>query len=103
MIPKKGIYTGKGHYTLIIYKLDTCHGSSAERKVKQRQSFCINKKNGELMKQYSLLWLCILAVAMMLTSCEVIGDIFQAGIWVGIILVVAVVLLIIWLVGRFRR
>lgn len=55
------------------------------------------------MKQYSLLWLCILAVAMMLTSCEVIGDIFQAGIWVGIILVVAVVLLIIWLVGRFRR
>jgi hypothetical protein len=55
------------------------------------------------MKQYSLLWLCLLAVAMTFTSCEIIGDIFQAGIWVGIILVVVIVLLILWLVGRFRR
>ena len=55
------------------------------------------------MKQYFLLWLCLLAMTMTLTSCEIIGDIFQAGIWVGIILVVVVVALILWLVSKFRR
>ena len=58
--------------------------------------------NGELMK-YSTLWLFAMAVAMTLSSCEVIGGIFKAGIWVGIILVVAVVALIMWLVNRGRR
>lgn len=55
------------------------------------------------MKQYSLLGLCLLAMAMTFASCEVIGDIFQAGIWVGIIIVVAVVVLMLWLVNKFRR
>lgn len=55
------------------------------------------------MKQYSILWFCFLAMAMTLTSCEVIGGIFKAGIWVGILLVVFVVGLILWLVGRGRR
>ena len=55
------------------------------------------------MKQYSLLWLCALAVAMTFSSCEVIGDIFKAGVWVGIVLVVLVVGLILWLMGKGRR
>lgn len=55
------------------------------------------------MKQYSLLGLCFLAMAMTLTSCEVIGGIFKAGVWVGIIVVVAVVGLILWLVGKARK
>jgi hypothetical protein len=38
-----------------------------------------------------------------LTSCEAIGDIFQAGIGVGIFIVVLVVALVIWLISRFRR
>lgn len=38
-----------------------------------------------------------------LASCEVIGDIFKAGFWTAIILIVLVVALLIWLVGRFRR
>lgn len=53
--------------------------------------------------KYSTLWLFAMAVAMTLSSCEVIGGIFKAGIWVGIILVVAVVALIMWLVNRGRR
>ena len=52
------------------------------------------------MKQYSAIWLCVLVLAMTLTSCELIGDIFQAGFWTAIIIVVAVVLLILWLVRR---
>lgn len=54
-----------------------------------------------LMKQYSLLWL--LTLAMSLSSCQIIGDIFKAGVWVGILLVVLVVALILWLVGKSRR
>jgi hypothetical protein len=55
------------------------------------------------MKQYSLFGLLALATAMTLSSCEVVGGIFKAGVWVGILLVVLVVGLILWLVGRGRR
>ena len=45
----------------------------------------------------------LLAMVFLLTSCEAIGDIFQAGIWTGLLIVVAVVALIIWLISRFRK
>ena len=55
------------------------------------------------MKQYSLLWLCAIAMAMMLSSCDLVEGIFKAGFWTAIILIVLVVGLILWLVGRGRR
>jgi len=55
------------------------------------------------MKSYSILWLCCIAMAMTLTSCDLIGGIFKAGFWTAIVLIVLVVGLILWLVGRFRR
>lgn len=55
------------------------------------------------MKQNALIYGCLLMALSMLASCEVIGDIFEAGIWVGVIVVVVIILLIVWLVGRFRR
>lgn len=39
----------------------------------------------------------------MLTGCELIGDIFQAGMAVGILIVVLVVILIIWVLRKIRR
>lgn len=39
---------------------------------------------------------------MMLASCQAIGDIFKAGVWVGILLVAVVVFVIIWLISRGR-
>ncbi len=39
----------------------------------------------------------------LVTGCEVIGDIFQAGMAVGIFIVVLVILLIVWLLRKFRR
>ena len=39
---------------------------------------------------------------MILTGCELIGDIFQAGVWVGVILVILVVGLVVWLFSRGR-
>jgi hypothetical protein len=68
-----------------------------------RQTFCIKHKNDELMKKYSYLWLCALAMVMTLSSCQVIGGIFKAGFWTAIIVVVLVVGIILWLVGRGRR
>lgn len=38
-----------------------------------------------------------------LTSCEVIGNIFKAGVWVGVLIVVGILALIFWLVSRGRK
>jgi hypothetical protein len=37
-----------------------------------------------------------------LTGCEVIGDIFKAGVWVGVLLVLLVIGIIVWLVTRTK-
>ena len=44
----------------------------------------------------------LLLSTLMFSSCQAIGDIFKAGVWVGIIVVVAIVGLILWLVGRSK-
>jgi hypothetical protein len=55
------------------------------------------------MKQRSYLGLCLLVMITTLSSCELVGDIFEAGFWTAIIVIVLVIGLIIWLVSRFRR
>ena len=37
-----------------------------------------------------------------LAGCEVVGGIFKAGVWVGAVAVIAVVLLVVFVVGKFR-
>lgn len=37
------------------------------------------------------------------SGCEVIGGIFKAGVWSGIIIVVLVVVVIIWLIGKMGK
>jgi len=44
----------------------------------------------------------IVLLAMTLTGCEVIGGIFKAGMWVGIVMAVLVVALIMWIFGKAR-
>lgn len=48
------------------------------------------------------MWMVMLALVMTFSSCEVIGGIFKAGVWVGISLVVIVIVIILWLVNRGR-
>ena len=50
------------------------------------------------MKNFILFFL--LFMTTMLSSCEVIGGIFKAGVWVGVLAVVVVVGLIIYLFTR---
>jgi hypothetical protein len=47
--------------------------------------------------------LLLLTALVSLSACEVIGGIFKAGMWVGIVLVVLVLAGLFWIVGKFRR
>jgi hypothetical protein len=44
----------------------------------------------------------VLAVSFSMTGCEAIGRIFQAGVWVGVIMVLVVLGLVALIVSRFR-
>ena len=48
----------------------------------------------------SMAALCLLSITMLLTSCEAIAGIFKAGMGVGIFIVVAIVLIIVFFVTR---
>ncbi|PRY04598.1 hypothetical protein CLV24_1343 [Pontibacter ummariensis] len=37
-----------------------------------------------------------------LSSCEFIGDVFEAGMWTALIIIVLVVLLIVWIFRKLR-
>jgi cytosine/uracil/thiamine/allantoin permease len=61
-------------------------------------SFNSHINNVTMKKLFSYLLIILLSVFM--SSCQVIGDIFKAGIWVGVLIVVAIIGLIIFLVTR---
>jgi hypothetical protein len=42
----------------------------------------------------------VIALLLSLSSCQAIGDIFKAGVWVGVIIVVAVIGLIVFLISK---
>lgn len=45
----------------------------------------------------------LLASSFLLSGCEALGNIFQAGMWVGVIVVVLIIALVLWLIGKMRR
>lgn len=55
------------------------------------------------MKNKGLIFIVMFSFMLLLTSCEVIADIFSAGVGVGVFIAVLAVVLIIWLITRFRR
>lgn len=42
-------------------------------------------------------------ILLMMSGCQVIGDIFKAGVWVGIIVVVIIIALVLWLIGKAKK
>jgi hypothetical protein len=52
------------------------------------------------MKHASYLLVLLLLSIAGLTGCEMIGDIFQAGVWTGVLLVILVIGAIVWLLTR---
>lgn len=63
-------------------------------------AYPLGKRNMKTMNQ---LWMLLLVMVVTFSSCELVGDIFQAGFWTAIIVIVLVIALIIWLFSRFRR
>jgi hypothetical protein len=50
-----------------------------------------------------LLFVVLFFLVFALTGCQIIGDIFKAGVWVGVILVIAVIGIVAWLFSRGSR
>lgn len=44
----------------------------------------------------------ILAMSLLVGGCEAIANIFQAGMWVGVIGVLLIVALVVWVMGRAK-
>ncbi|MER2997218.1 hypothetical protein [Pontibacter populi] len=42
-------------------------------------------------------------MAFTLSSCELVGDIFEAGMWTALIIIVLIILLVVWIFRKFRR
>ncbi len=55
------------------------------------------------MKLGSLHTLLLLLMLTLYSGCEVIGGIFKAGVWVGILVVVGIIALILFVAGRTGR
>jgi hypothetical protein len=55
------------------------------------------------MKSTNIIIALLVLASTMLTSCEMIGDIFKAGVWVGVIVVVGIIALVLWLIGKARK
>jgi cytosine/uracil/thiamine/allantoin permease len=52
------------------------------------------------MKNYCTQLFVFVLLASLFTGCDMIGDIFEAGVWAGVIIVVLVIVLIIWLIKK---
>jgi hypothetical protein len=55
------------------------------------------------MKLRSVHSLFLLVLLTVFSGCEVIGGIFKAGVWVGILAVVGIIALILFLIGRGKK
>ena len=54
------------------------------------------------MNKYNLTKIVALSLLLMFTlnSCEAIGAIFKAGVWVGIIIIVIILIIIFWIIRK---
>jgi hypothetical protein len=47
--------------------------------------------------------LVIVFFTLSLSSCQLVGDIFQAGMWTGLIGLVLIIILVFWIFNKIRR
>jgi hypothetical protein len=65
--------------------------------------FCCKSKTINAMKNF-ITFFCFFFLLVAMTSCELIGDIFGAGVYTGIFIVIVVIVLIVVIVARiFKR
>ncbi len=54
-------------------------------------------------KSNGILLASLLFVLTTMSSCQAIADIFKAGVWVGVLLVVVVIAIILWIIGKASK
>ena len=54
-------------------------------------------------KSNGILLACLFAVITTMSSCAAIEGIFKAGVWVGVLVVVLIVGIIFWIIGKARK
>ena len=59
------------------------------------------KTGGSPMNQ-AVAFMLLFISTLTLSGCEIVGNIFEAGVWVGVILVVVIIGFIVWLFTRLR-
>jgi di/tricarboxylate transporter len=56
------------------------------------------------MKMFNKLFVPVLLVSLIIMpGCEFIGDVFKAGIWVGIVIIIAIIAVIAFIVKMFKN
>ena len=75
---------------------------TAYRKLKEIQ-LLLNKKINIMKKSNGILLACLFVVITTMSSCAAIEGIFKAGVWVGVLVVVLIVGIIFWIIGKARK
>jgi hypothetical protein len=52
------------------------------------------------MRESLILYISLMLSVIGLTGCELAGDIFKAGVWVGVLLVIGIIGLVLWMVFK---
>ncbi len=55
------------------------------------------------MRKNAIIAMLFLAGIFLFSSCQAIGDVFKTGVWIGVIIVVLIIALVLWLIGKMRR
>jgi uncharacterized membrane protein YkvI len=61
------------------------------------------KFNGLIVLRLLPLFLVLVITVVSFAGCQVIGDIFKAGFWAGVILVVIILAIVLWIVAKTKR
>jgi FtsH-binding integral membrane protein len=68
------------------------------------KSKIISPKNKiDMKKSYGILLACLFAIIITMSSCEVMGDLVQFGVWIGVIIVIAIIAIIYWISRKFKK
>src|SRR5574338_696713 len=67
---------------------------------KIQHNISLNKKTKFMTKLKLNYIIALAALLFTLNSCEAIGAIFKAGVWVGIIIIVIILIIIFWLIRK---
>jgi hypothetical protein len=59
-----------------------------------------NKTMGNIRSYVSML---LILLMFTMSSCEIIGDIFEAGMWTALIIIVLIIALVGWIFSKLRR